>query len=86
VAVWRALLMAAAPARPRHDRAAGGRRAGRGPAQPNQQPADFGDGDGDRGGTVRAAAPLCRALIVTAASASRARVLWRRQPRQRRTS
>ena len=86
MAVLGDLLMASAPARPGDDLREAGRRAGRGPEEPDEQPADLGDRDGDMGGTAGAVAPFYRALIVNAASASSASVTWRYQPRQLRTS
>ncbi len=75
------LLMGSPPAGPGADRV---RRARGDPDEPDEEPPDFRDRDRDVVGTGRP--PVFRAPIVNAANATRARVIWRYQPCQLRTS
>src|SRR5215207_6383780 len=81
MAILGALLVAAPPARPRQDPSWG---IGRGPDEADEEPPEFGDGERDVEGA--GGAPLFAAPTASVASARRARVTWRCQPCQLRTS
>src|SRR5207245_10301711 len=86
-AFLRELLMASSPAGPGHDLGELRPRAGCRPEKPDEKAADLRDGDRDMRGTPGRArrAPFLVAIVSTA-KASRARVRWRCQPCQLRTS
>ena len=81
MAILGALLVAASPARPREDLT---RWVGGGPDEADEEASEFGDGERDVEGA--GGAPLFAAPAASAASARRARVTWRCQPCQLRTS
>src|SRR5947209_13376884 len=81
------LLVGPPPAGPGHDLGEPGRWASRGPHESDEEAADLRDRDRDVARAPgRARRPPFLVAIVSTAKASRARVMWRYQPCQLRTS